>query len=157
MARITEYQSKISDKMRCRLLELIEESGCTKWDFAAKVGVNKEVISKATVYGIIPAVKSLIKISDSLCVSIDYILGETADTDFEPSNEHSDFYTRFDNLLEEKKIKYCVMADSMPFQKNSYYEWKRNKCLPTLDFLRAIAAYFEVSIDYLLGRTDYRY
>lgn len=44
----------------------------------------------------------------------------------------------------------------MPFQKNSFYEWLRTGSLPTLEYLEAIAEYFNVSLDYLLGRTDYR-
>ena len=44
----------------------------------------------------------------------------------------------------------------MPFTKNFFYEWQRAKTLPSLEYLEAIADYFKVSIDYLLGRTDER-
>jgi transcriptional regulator with XRE-family HTH domain len=44
----------------------------------------------------------------------------------------------------------------MPFAYNSIYEWKRTGCLPSLEYLNALADYFKVPIDYLLGRTDDR-
>lgn len=33
---------------------------------------------------------------------------------------------------------------------------KRNGTIPSLDYLKCLAEYFNVSIDYLLGRTDYK-
>ena len=44
----------------------------------------------------------------------------------------------------------------MPFPNSYFYDWQREKTLPSLEYLRAIAEYFKVSIDYLLGRTDER-
>lgn len=61
-----------------------------------------------------------------------------------------------EQLRKEKNEKYSTICRSMPFQKNSFYEWLRTGSLPTLEYLEAIAQYFDVSLDYLLGRTDYR-
>lgn len=44
----------------------------------------------------------------------------------------------------------------MIFAKNSIYEWIRTNSLPSLDYLKELAEHFDVSIDYLLGRTDYK-
>ncbi|MFQ7078438.1 MAG: helix-turn-helix domain-containing protein [Christensenellaceae bacterium] len=46
-------------------------------DFAKLVGVSKDVISRAVLYGIIPSVRSLIKIADFLNISLEFLLAET--------------------------------------------------------------------------------
>lgn len=46
--------------------------------------VNKEIITRATVYGIIPSVKSLIKLADYLKLPLSYLLGESDKKNFYP-------------------------------------------------------------------------
>src|SRR5215471_16251494 len=38
----------------------------------------------------------------------------------------------------------------------TYGKWERGKALPSAEYLIKIADSYEVSVDYLLGRTDYR-
>lgn len=157
MTRIPEeYKSKTSNKFQKRLLYCISENECNKNDFAKLAGVNKEIITRATVYGIIPSVRSLIKIADYLNVSIPYLLGISNETTFYKSDSPSSFHLRLDQLTQEKNTKYSQISNQMPFAKNSIYEWIRTGTLPTLEYLYALANYFKVSIDYLLGRTDYK-
>ncbi len=44
----------------------------------------------------------------------------------------------------------------MSLTSNAVYEWIRNNSIPSLDFLKQLASHFDVSVDYLLGRTDER-
>lgn len=157
MVRIPEYYKYItSNEFKQRLLFCISELECNKNDFAKIVGVNKEVISRATVYGIVPSVRSLIKIADHLNVSLPYLLGETNKSDFYKAETPTNFHTRLKELTEEKNIKFSQISNKMPFAKNSIYEWMRTGSLPSLEYLQALAEYFKVSPDYLLGRTDYK-
>ena len=57
-------------------------------------------------------------------------------------------------MRNEKGVNDSQVANRMPFTRNYISEWKRNKTLPSLDYLIALAEYFNVSIDFLLGRTD---
>jgi bacteriophage CI repressor helix-turn-helix domain len=57
--------------------------------------------------------------------------------------------SHFIDILNDHQIAY-----KMPFPENFFYEWKRRGTIPSLENLIAIAQYFDVSIDYLLGRTD---
>ena len=87
MTRIPEeYKSKTSNKFQKRLLYCISENECNKNNFAKLASVNKEIITRATVYGIIPSVRSLIKIADYLNVSIPYLLGISNETTFYKSD-----------------------------------------------------------------------
>ena len=151
-----DTEKKISDSFRKRLNELISEQGCSKNEFANLVQVSLPVITRAAIYGIIPSLRPLIKIADYFKISLPYLLGENDDEIFYPSEEHETFHTRLEQLAKEKNVKYAKIAHSMPFTKTFFYEWQRAKTLPSLEYLEAIADYFNVSIDYLLGRTDER-
>lgn len=157
MAKIpAETEKKFSDSFRKRIMELITEQGCSKYEFASLVQVSVPVITRAAIYGIIPSLRPLIKIADYFKISLPYLLGETDDETFYPSEENETFHTRLEKLTKENNTKYSKIAHSMPFTKNFFYEWQREKTLPSLEYLEALADYFNVSIDYLLGRTDER-
>lgn len=55
-------------------------------------------------------------------------------------------------LCEEQKISINDLEKSLGYSKNTLYRLKTQK--PGADKLQAIADYFDVSTDYLLGRTD---
>lgn len=139
-----------------RILGIIEEEEMTKRQFAEYVGVSKDVVIRATLYGIIPCMQTLIKIADVLGVSLDYLLGTTDDRSFDKALKPATFQERLNALAQERGEKFSKIAHSMPFPENYFYDWKRQNLLPSLDYLRALASYFGVTIDYLIGRTDFR-
>lgn len=55
-------------------------------------------------------------------------------------------------LCKKQGISLNVLEEKLGLGKNSLYGLKRNQ--PSADRLQEIADYFNVSIDYLLGRTD---
>lgn len=148
--------NNISEKFQNRIKQIIDDQDCDKKDFPKFVGVSRDVIIRATKYGIIPSLKSLIKIADKVNVSIPYLLGETDNTEFYLSEHPTTFHIRLEQLANERGEKYSAISNRMPFAYNSIYEWIRTGCLPSLDYLRPLADHFKVSIDYLLGRTDDR-
>ena len=78
MSKLLESsQTRISMDFQHRLIELISDQECSNSDFAKLVGVSKDVISRAVLYGIIPSVRSLIKIADFLNISLEFLLAET--------------------------------------------------------------------------------
>ncbi|MHC5226925.1 helix-turn-helix domain-containing protein [Enterococcus sp. LJL99] len=58
-------------------------------------------------------------------------------------------------LADAQKISIVELEEKLDFSKNSLYSWKKNK--PSAEKLEKVADYFNVSTDYLLGRTDNRY
>ena len=150
----TEYIT--SAKFQKFLKEEIDAQGLKKVQFAEAAGVSTSVIIRATVYQIVPSVKSLIKLADYLQVPIMYMLGETEDDSFSPAREPTTFFERLEHLTEEKGEKYSSVSHTMSFAPNAIYEWLRTNSLPSLDYLIELAKYFDVSVDYLLGRTDDR-
>ena len=143
MARIpSETEMKISPAFQKRLLEIIEDHECNKYEFASFVGISKGVITRATIYGIVPSLQSLIKIADKLDISLEYLLGNNKDN-FYRADSPTNFYSRLEQLRGTQK--YSEIARKMPFPENFFYEWKRRGTIPSLENLIAIAQYFDVS------------
>ncbi|GIO22467.1 helix-turn-helix domain-containing protein [Oceanobacillus sp. J11TS1] len=61
-------------------------------------------------------------------------------------------FERVKKLCEEQKISINDLEKSLGYSKNTLYRLKTQK--PGADKLQAIADYFDVSTDYLLGRTE---
>jgi len=57
-------------------------------------------------------------------------------------------------LLEEKEMTAYRLAKEVSLPTSQLSQWKSGKVKPSLEAVRLIADYFNVSIDYLLGRTD---
>ncbi|MBC1433775.1 helix-turn-helix transcriptional regulator [Listeria rocourtiae] len=61
-------------------------------------------------------------------------------------------FERIKKLCKARGISLQDLARSVNIGENSIYAWKTNA--PTSDKLRAVADYLDVSVDYLLGRSD---
>ena len=151
-----DTKNRISQIFQKRFADMLNDNELSVKEFANIVGVSLPVIRLAYQFGIIPSVRPLIKIADFTEVSFDYLVGFTDTNDFIKAYSVSDFHSRYEELKNEKKVRDSQIANVMPFSRNFISEWKRNKTLPSLDYLKALADYFKVSIDYLLGRTDYK-
>ena len=57
-------------------------------------------------------------------------------------------------LMKEREITGVQLSGILGLPKNSVAEWKRNSYKPSIETLSKLAELFEVSTDYLLGRTD---
>ena len=57
-------------------------------------------------------------------------------------------------LRKEKGITQEQLADIIKVKKYTIGDWERNRTEPNINTLIAMADYFEVSTDYLLGRSD---
>lgn len=148
--------NNISVNFQNRIKQIIDDQDCDKKDFPKFVGVSRDVIIRATKYGIVPSLKILIRIANKVNVSLPYLLGETDNNEFYLSEHPTTFHIRLAQLADEKGEKYSAISNVMPFAYNSIYEWMRTGCLPSLEHAKSLAEHFKVSIDYLLGRTDDR-
>ena len=104
MSKVPEESINISPAFQKRMIQLISEeeteSGhCSNAEFAARVGISPNTISKITSYGIIPSTKSIVKIADYLQVSIPYLLAKTDDNSFEPALQPVTFQERLKQLI----------------------------------------------------------
>ncbi|WP_088838958.1 helix-turn-helix domain-containing protein [Listeria sp. ILCC792] len=61
-------------------------------------------------------------------------------------------FDRVKKLAESQKISIVELEEKLGFGRNSLYSWKKKT--PNGDSLQKVADFFNVSTDYLLGRTD---
>lgn len=64
------------------------------------------------------------------------------------------FLDRVLNLIEINKITKNKLLIDLKLSKNSFVDWSNRGTIPNGETLIKIADYFNVSTDYLLGRTD---
>ena len=65
------------------------------------------------------------------------------------------FRERLIELLNNQKLKQTEIAKLIDIPKNRITNWKSGYTEPSLDDLLKVADYFDVSVDYLLGRKDW--
>lgn len=61
---------------------------------------------------------------------------------------------RLQHLREKKRISRIVLSELCGLHPDAIRRYERGECEPNLESLIAIAEFFEVSVDYLLGRTE---
>lgn len=57
-------------------------------------------------------------------------------------------------LRSEKKLSQREVAKIFNVSQGTYNNWENSRTQPSLEQLIALADFFEVSVDYLIGRTD---
>ena len=65
-----------------------------------------------------------------------------------------EFRQRLRQLREKKRISRKVLSELCGLSSDAVRRYERGESEPTLHSIVAIAEYFEVSVDYLVGRCD---
>ena len=63
-------------------------------------------------------------------------------------------YSVFDRLCKERKIRPADVSKETGISKSTFSAWKSGTYIPKLDKIKKIADYFNISLDYLTGKTD---
>lgn len=153
MLKRTDLEERLA--FQKRLEEFIENDDNEKSKLPHKIGIATSTFTRAANYGIIPRTATLMRIADYFQTSIEYLLCKTDDTYFISSNENKSFYERLIELKDFNGIKTNYkLADKLHLSRQVINGWKNKNYYPSLEILELLADFFEVSIDYLLGRTD---
>lgn len=65
-----------------------------------------------------------------------------------------DFGMRLKDLRESRKLTQLEVANKLYIENSTVSGYERNVTTPSLDILRKLALFYNVSTDYLLGLTD---
>lgn len=65
------------------------------------------------------------------------------------------FVKRLNDLLQERQISMYRLAKDINVNKQTVIFWANGINEPKISYLKALAKYFDVSSDYLLGLSDY--
>ncbi len=148
----------ISKEFQNRFIELISDIEVKSKDKKAEIiGINRSTFSNAFNYGIVPKTPSLIRIADYFNISVEFLIAITDDEYFDHSKSPKSFIERLEELRIERNIKTKYeLSQKILIHRNNIAQWYKLNCLPLIDDLIIIAKHFNVSVDYLLGRTDNR-
>lgn len=65
------------------------------------------------------------------------------------------FGTRLKELRKEQNISQAKLAQEIHYSQSVICDWENGKVEPTVSAIIAVADYFNVCADYLLGRKDF--
>lgn len=146
---------RISAAFQNRFKELAGEAGIDRTRAAQAIGITYVTFSKIYNYGIVPKVPVLIKLADFFSVSVDYLLGNTENDRFTKADPEQSFQTRLIALKERKELRsFYELSDKVHIHKSNISQWLTKNYVPELESLEILAEFFDVSLDYLLGRSD---
>lgn len=134
-------------KLQRKHVGLTQEALAEKLGYRNKTSITK--IENGT--NDIPQSK-LYAFANALDTSVSYLIGWNED---ENSNSSTNvFPIRFKTLRAEKKLTQQILSDKLKISKSSINMYERGEREPGFATLISIADFFDVDIDYLLGRQD---
>jgi transcriptional regulator with XRE-family HTH domain len=133
------------------LSELMREKGVKSDKLAAAVGVTGSVVRRWTYNDTNILLSNLVNVADYFLCSVEFLLGRTEIfLDYTPK-ECPPFYERLRAVMKIcEKTTYRVYRDTKI--KGSHFSKWRNGTEPKLSSLLELSAYFDCTIDYLIGR-----
>lgn len=134
---------------------LLEEHDIKAKPLGKKIGIDN-----TSIYfykrGSLPNVENAVKLANYFNCTLNYLFGLDTypdEFDFSLTYDISKFYDRYDALLEEKECSHYYLSTLIGLCDSSKDAWKKG-AIPKMESLIKIAKFFDVSIDYLVGRSD---
>ena len=134
-----------------RLKDLRENRGLSQQAFANKFGISQSTVGMWESGKREPNFATIQKIADFFETSIDYILGN--DTISAVCNENM-FSERLKTLRKNASLTQTEIAKNLKISQQAYANYETGKRHPDQEMLKKIADFFDVSVDYLLGRVE---
>ena len=69
--------------------------------------------------------------------------------------EVNEFPDRLRRLRERNRLKRCVLSELCGLNHNAIRRYECGESVPSIKAIVSIAEYFDVSVDYLIGLSDY--
>jgi len=139
---------KIADRLKDLINDVKNEE-----DLIAYLQLSDSSILRAWLReDVYPNFSYLIKLADYFRVSLEYLIGRTEDNSEQKFKECPPFDLQLKKLMKEKNKTQYRMAKDKLASPDHFYKWFTKKSQPRLETLIKLADYFDVSIDYLVGR-----
>ncbi len=152
MSISVKFKNRINDLVD----EVINQRNLKRSALPKLMKVDYSSLTNALEYGIIPTPRIAIRMANFFKCSIPYLLGESDDEYFLPSQKGETFENRINLLCAENNTDHTKVNKECNFNRGYLTRWVKNHYIPRWEFLDILADHFHVSIDFLLGRTDDR-
>ena len=139
-----------------QLTELMHEDGCTQSTLAEAMKTPRAKISLYQSGKSVPNFKYLVAFIEYFNCSADYLIGLTdypkREIIYKPVRP---FNIRLREIFKQKGKSQKSLIESKHISWNTLHGWLTGKSLPSIENLKKLSAFFECSVDFILGRTDY--
>lgn len=132
-------------------LRLCNEKGISPTTAALEMGLSKSTPTTWKKRNLTPRGNALNKIANYFGVSVDYLLGHEK---CELSKSRNTFKDRLKLLRQESGLSQQALADQIGTSKSSINMYERGERELGIEILNRIADCFNVSMDFLFGRSD---
>lgn len=147
-------------KFNNRVRELRLKANLTQTELAKDFHTTKAAISRWENGWNNPDANILANLASYFHVSVDYLIGASADKPIEvDKNKHIDtikFSRRIKELRKGQRLTQKDLASIFSQKDSSISHWENNLNLPDPETLFRLGKYFNVSVDYLLGISDFK-
>lgn len=141
------------------LKSLMEERGITQSALAEEIGYTQRAVSKWVNLQAEPTEDAIYRISVFFGVTTDYLLGldEIGEKgiSISQSSHISAFSKRLKELRESKNVSQTELAEAIGVGVSTVGMWESTDRVPAAKTLQKLISYFECSLEYLLGNTDF--
>lgn len=133
-----------------RLQELLSENDLSRLKLSKNIGISFETLNGYFNKDFYPELSVAIKIATYFDCSLQYLMGLSEDYNNGDKNNLS-FIETLRKLMKDNHISIEKLMKSLNMSEANYYRWKNDNNKPSMQSIIAIAKYFDVSIDYLIG------
>ena len=133
-----------------RLQELLSENDLSRLKLSKNIGISFETLNGYFNKDFYPELSVSIKIATYFDCSLQYLMGLSKDYNNGDKNNLS-FIETLKKLMKDNHISIEKLMKSLNMSEANYYRWKNDNNKPSMQSIIAIAKYFDVSIDYLIG------
>ena len=138
-----------------RLKELMfDNDQMTTRELAEKLGVHSTAVSGWARGASLINLANAVKIADFFECSLDYLAGISEVDRNVPARPLEPFYTRLRAVMKSCNVTRYRIAKETEYKDAYFTKWSRG-AVPDLITVIKLAQYLNVSLDYLVGRTDY--
>jgi len=135
-----------------RLTELMQENeNITTDKLGDAIGVVGSVVRQWRMGNRYPTLENTLRLADYFSCSIDYLAGRIQDDYQYTPKPVLPFHEQILSILKERNLSWYRLVKDTKISDSNMRDWKRG-CSPLLPRLIELANYFDISIDYLVGR-----
>lgn len=117
-----------------------------------ELGIDPSVVRRWRNKGIYVRLKTLIRLADYFECSIEYLCGKSHDNSkFISTKVYSNFGERLLAIMKKNNVRPYQLFDNSKIVPSEYYYWLGGG-EPSLSSLQQLSEYFNVTLDYLVGR-----
>lgn len=140
-------------KISERISQILKSKDLNLIDLSNYLNIDVSIIYTWRRKEYLPSTENLVLLSKFLNLSMDYILYRTENEEWASECFKSSFDKRLIEVMKERKVTQYQMIKKDKVCSSSYFNrYLIKKKLPSIETLLRFADYFNVSVDYLLGR-----